>query len=392
MKLFQSLLVAPATLGLLAPIAVTANTINLADVSTYSSSEEVESISEFKTAEELAVTKSRVDGLEARFNNFEAGSFSETTTASFSADMYLGAVDGGDFDANTIGAQEDSAVMTGYSFQIDLKTTFTGEDSLDISIDAGNSGTTGVAEFDGNTAGDGLTVDGVSYTFPLGDKTTVMVGDNKDGSALFTTACAYGGPSNTLDDCGNVNAGITNGGAMLGASYDFGTGFTAAIGYAGPETGIMTKESLDAYGLNVAYTGDNYGVSLTYGISEFTSNVTGLVDDTYTAFNGYYTPENFPSISVGYEIGDIGGATADVDENISFFVGLNWDEVGPGSAGIALGHSTRESSDEKYMYEAYYSYPINDGMTVTPLVFIKENSTTGVDNETGLMVKTSFSF
>ena len=72
MKLFQSLLVAPATLGLLAPIAVTANTINLADVSTYSSSEEVESISEFKTAEELAVTKSRVDGLEARFNNFEA--------------------------------------------------------------------------------------------------------------------------------------------------------------------------------------------------------------------------------------------------------------------------------------------------------------------------------
>ena len=44
------------------------------------------------------------------------------------------------------------------------------------------------------------------------------------------------------------------------------------------------------------------------------------------------------------------------------------------------------------MYEAYYSYPLNDGMTVTPLVFVKENSTTGVDDETGLMVKTSFSF
>ena len=55
-----------------------------------------------------------------------------------------------------------------------------------------------------------------------------MVGDNTDGSALFTTACVYGGPSNTLDDCGNVNAGITNGGAMLGASYDFGNGVTAA--------------------------------------------------------------------------------------------------------------------------------------------------------------------
>ena len=95
MKLFKSLLVAPATLGLLAPMTATANELNLKDVSGYSSSEEVQNISEFNPAEELAVTNSRVDGLEARLNNFEAGSFSETTTASFSADMYLGAVTGG---------------------------------------------------------------------------------------------------------------------------------------------------------------------------------------------------------------------------------------------------------------------------------------------------------
>ena len=108
--------------------------------------------------------------------------------------MYLGSVDGGDFDTATAGAQEDSAVMAGYSFQIDLNTSFTGEDSLDISLDAGNAGTTGIAEFDGNaTATDSVVVDGVSYTFPLGDKTTVIVGDNTDGSALFTTACVYGG-------------------------------------------------------------------------------------------------------------------------------------------------------------------------------------------------------
>ena len=28
---------------------------------------------------------------------------------------------------------------------------------------------------------------------------------------LYTTACVYGGPSNTLDDCANVNAGFTGG-------------------------------------------------------------------------------------------------------------------------------------------------------------------------------------
>ena len=110
MKLFKSLLVAPAALGLLAPMSATANELNLAEVSGYSSSEEVENISEFYP-QELAVTNSRVDGLEVRINEIEAGSFSETTTASFSADFFLGAVDGGDQDATTAGVQEDDAVM-----------------------------------------------------------------------------------------------------------------------------------------------------------------------------------------------------------------------------------------------------------------------------------------
>ena len=389
MKLFKSLLVAPATLGLLAPLSATANELNLADVSSYSSSEEVENIAEF-SPKELAITNSRVDGLEARMNDFEAGSFSETTTASFSADMYLGSVDGGDFDTNTNKPDEQSSTMAGYSFQIDLNTSFTGEDSLDVSIDAGNSGGTGTVEFDGNSSGDTLMVDGVSYTFPVGSSTTVMVGDNTDGSALFTTACAYGGPSNTLDDCGNVNAAITNGGAMVGASYDFGTGFTAAVGYAGNEAEVMTDEGLDAYGLNAAYTADNYGVSLTYGVVETAAGI----EDTFTAINGYYTPEGFPSISAGYEFGEDGSVTGTDDALTSFFVGLTWDEIGPGSAGVAMGTKTPtvEGTDEQYMYEAYYSYPLNDGMTITPLVFVKENSASGIDDETGLMVKTSFSF
>ena len=150
----------------------------------------------------------------------------------------------------------------------------------------------------------------------------------------------------------------------------------------------MTEESLDAYGVNVAYTADSYGLSLTYGLIESSTTE----EDTYTALNGYYTPEGLPSISVGYEVGDIGGAADGVDENTSFFVGLTWDEVGPGSAGIALGHSTREGSDEEYMYEVYYDYPVNDGMTITPLLFIQENATAGSDDTTGAMVKTSFSF
>jgi len=382
MKLFKSLLVAPATLGLLAPMSATANEVTISD---------------FTPAEELAITNSRVDGLEARMNNFEAGSFSETTTASFSADFAIGAVDGTGISTGITDGQE--AIEAYYGFQIDLNTSFTGEDSLDISIDAGNAGGS-ATEFDLNggvttaastTTTDILNVDGVSYTFPVGGA-TVMVGDNTDGSALFSTACTYGGPSNTLDDCGNVNAAFVGGGTMIGASYDFENGFTTAIGYAGggsTTSGLMTKEGLDAYGINAMYTGDNYGVSVSYALVEATTTT----DDTYTAVNAYWSPEGFPSVSVGYEWGIDDSEPATEDGLTSYFVGVE-SEVGPGTLGAALGTKTPTTEDgtEQLMYEAYYSYPVNDGMTITPLVYIKENTTAGTPDETGILVKTSFSF
>ena len=371
MKLFKSLLVAPATLGLLAPLSATANEVTIND---------------FNPAEELAITNSRVDGLEARLNNFEAGSFSETTTASFSTDFAIGAVDG--YGATTALPDGNQTLQAVYGFQIDLNTSFTGEDSLDVAIDGGNAIAGPLEEFDLNGTSDALTVDGVSYTFPVGGLTAI-VGDNTDGSALFTTACVYGGPSNTLDDCGNVNAGITNGGAMAGASYDFGNGFSAAVGYAGPETGIMTKGSMDAYGGNVAYTADNYGLSVTYGLLE----TAATTENTYTALNGYYSFDNGLNVSAGYEIGDIGGAAATADESINYFVGVNG-EIGAGELGAALGTSGGqiEGQTEELMYEVYYSYPVNDGMTITPLVYVKEQAATTTPDQTGIMVKTSFSF
>ena len=390
MKLFKSLLVAPATLGLLAPMSANATEVNLKEISNYSDVESIEFTNSFNNDDSsldqlLAGGEGLVDG-----SSSYDGSFSETTTASFSADFYLGSEDTSSTETSTGVATDndlDDSIMAGYSFQIDLNTSFTGEDSLDISIDAGNAGAAGIVEYGGNSGGDKLSVDGVAYTFPVGGA-TVFVGDNSDGSSLFTTACVYGGPSDTLDDCANVNAGITGGEIAAGASYDFGNGFTVATGMQTSQE-VLTEESLDGIALNAAYTGENYGVSITYSSVE--SSITE--EDTATAFNAYYTPEGLPSISVGYETVDIGGAAASEDEKESVFAGLTWDEVGPGSLGVALGYSDIvEGTDEAYMYEAYYSYPVNDGMTITPLVFVKENTTAGQDDTTGVMVKTSFSF
>ena len=391
MKLFKSLLIAPATLGLLAPMSAIATEVNLNEISNYSDVESIELADSFDNDD--SGLNQLLAGGEGLVGDSHDGGFSETTTASFSADFYLGAEDTSYNETSGTGTATDNDfdddIVAGYSFQIDLNTSFTGEDSLDISLDAGNASASGIAEFDGNSGGDALTVDGVAYTFPVGGA-TVFVGDNSDGSSLYTTACVYGGPSNTLDDCANVNAGFTGGEVAAGASYDFGNGFTAATGMQTSTSGVLTEESLDSYGLNAAYIGESYGVSLTYGITQSSSTE----EDTSTALNAYYTPEGaFPSISVGYEITDIGGAATGVDEKESLFLGLTWDEVGPGELGLALGHSnTIEGDEEEYMYEAYYSYPINDGMTITPLVYVKEDSKPGADDATGVMVKTSFSF
>ena len=479
MKIFQSLLLAPAVLGIFSPISANATDINLEDLNSYSNSSQSvrftnnylniqpgdwahksikdlvmsrgcninvssKSLTRFEAAtivnsclgnvaevtiaekslinefsSEIALIRARLDGTDARMNEFEASSFSNTTVASFSADFAIGAVNGksvtvsggtGTFKANgdpdEDGTDEElnvvynkadeiksnEALSLDYGYQIDLTTSFTGEDSLDISIDAGQ-GT--LSELDLNSDGNSLVVDGIAYTFPLGDKATVFFGNSMDGSTLFNTACVYGGPTNTLDDCGNLNSALAVGlGTAAGASYDLGNGFTAAVGYEGQgatKSGIGTKEGLDAIAGQVAYSKDNFGFSVT--LAEIETSATD--NDTFTAFNAYYAPteSGFPSVSVGYELGDDGSAATTEDETSHYFIGLQWDEIGEGTLGIAAGTQTPviEDGDELMMYEAWYSYSINDGMTITPLVYTKDMPT-GSDDETGVMLKTSFSF
>ena len=402
MKLFQRLLVAPAALGLISPIAANATEINLNEISNYSDVESIELVNSFDSDQpNKNLLLAGGEGL-ADTDSYDGG-FSETTTASFSVDFAIGAVDGSGVTSTITDGTEQ--LQATYGFQIDLNTSFTGEDSLDISLDAGNANGT-LSEFDLNaeattststSAGDIVTVDGVSYTFPLGGA-TAFIGDNTDGSMLFTTACVYGGPSNTLDDCGNVTAGPTGGGLSIGAAYDFDNGFTTAFGAQFSETGIATDETDDIYALNAAYIADSYGVSITYANVE-----DGNDNDTYTAFNGYYSFDNGLSISAGYEIGDLDNALATVDETEAYFVGISG-EVGPGELGAAAGTvgvqtETATGIPDRMMYEIYYSYPVNDGMTITPLIYTKEageivsgSVVAGDQDETGIMVKTSFSF
>ena len=376
MKLFQQLLIAPAALGLLAPLSANASEVNLDAISNYSE-ENLEL--DANSFERKSLNNILLSGGEGLVDSSEfSGGFSETTTASFGVDFLVGAVDGSSNEAATFG----------YQMGIGLETSFTGEDSLSATIDIGGGTAGPIAATNGlnfDDTADALVLDGLTYTFPLGGA-TVMVGDSTDISAVYTGACAYSAFTDYMGNCGTGSSvGVAGKGVTAAASYAFDSGFSLAGGVSSQtilkegETsesipGILTEEGADVFGIEAAYSGDSYGISVAYSDDEGT---------TAWGINGTYAFD-FATLSAGIESVD-DGETAE-----GFFVGLSFAEVGPGSLDLGMGTTGnfKDSDPEYYIYEASYAYPINDGMTITPGVYIREGST----DETGFAVKTSFSF
>ena len=366
MKLFKSLLVAPATLGLLAPMSATANEITVND---------------FNSVEEISNVSLLLAGGEGLVDGSHDGGFSETTTASFSVDAAIGAIDG---DTTS------EATVFDYQFNIGLSTSFTGEDSLDIAID---SGSTQVSTNDNPMAfdtGAGLTVDGVTYSFPVGG-ISMIVGVDTDLSAAFTGACTYSAFTDYMSDCGTVNSiGSAGNGLTAAGSYAFDSGFSLAGAISGTndtdsatkeKVGLLTKEGTDSYGIEAAYTADSWGVSVAYVYDDNAA----AAETTTWGINGNYSFD-LADVSVGYETEETSGV-----DKTGYFLGLTFPEVGPGSVSLGAGTTKnfKDSETEYMIYEASYSYPVNDGLTITPGVFIEETSG---DDLTGIIVKSSFSF
>ena len=376
MKLFQQLLIAPAALGILAPLSASASEVNLDAISNYSNDNLEIEASSFEQKSLNNILLSGGEGL-VDSSGFDGG-FSETTTASFGVDFLVGAVDG---------SSTTEAATFGYQMGIGLETSFTGEDSLSATIDIGNGGgPIGAANgLNFDSTADALKLDGLTYTFPVGGA-TVMVGDSTDISAVYTGACAYSSFTDYMGNCGTGSSvGVGGKGVTAAVSYAFDSGFSLAGGISSEtvknegETnesvpGILTEEGADVFGIEAAYSADSYGISVAYSDDEGT---------TAWGINGTYAFD-FATLSAGVESVD-DGATAE-----GFFVGLSFPEVGAGSLDIGMGTTGnfKDSDPEYYIYEASYAYPLNDGMTITPGVYVREGST----DETGFAVKTSFSF
>ena len=125
------MLVATASLGLIAPIAAQASDVlNLDGMNDYKrSSKKSSSKKRFDHKTFVNQVNEELAGLEAQQNNFEAGSFSDTTTLDGKAVFTVGSLD-------TEGAKDGvtggytGKVLAEYMYQMNLNTSFNGDDNL----------------------------------------------------------------------------------------------------------------------------------------------------------------------------------------------------------------------------------------------------------------------
>jgi len=448
MKLFQRLLVAPAALGLMAPIAVNAAELDLSGVSEYSEqNQEVQSFSDVyptdwafqaltKLAEthrcnvsiptetisryeaaallnkclgviasdlnkeerrlidefsaELAEIKGRTDDITAGVGEFEAGSFSSTTVMGGSAAFTLGSVtDGGTADTS-------DALSLNYAYGIDLNTSFRGSDSLYFGIEAGNaSASEPMGSFDSAVASsDALQVASAFYTFSVGDLEIIAGPLLDQDDVIAATGSVYSGAYR--HDALPFSVAGDETGAGGAVKFLNERGFTASVSHIAVDgkdalRGFASGDGSDVTTFSAGYNGDGFGFGAVVASND------GDNGDGYDTIGAgvYYQPESIPaSISVAYDYkdpeGNNEGSTAD---RTDFFIGVEY-EAGPGVVGIA--YTTTDVDDgptyDQVGYEIVYAYNVNDNITVTPGLFYVEETTANKQDDSGVFVETSFSF
>jgi len=338
MKLFQRLLVAPAALGLMAPVAANADT-----------------------------------------------AFSSTTTLSGSAYFTVGSVsDGGEGD-------DQEELYMQYAYGLDLNSSFTGEDLFYAGIEAGNASGP-LAEMDSAVeGGNSLNVHSLFYSFPVGEL-EVTAGPLVDqDDVLAATTSAYSGTfrlgAMPFSEAGNET------GPGIAVSYGNDNGFVASVSFIAVDgddstVGIGADDGDDVATFTLGYNSEDgsWGGGLVLATNDGEAGTNG-----YDTFGGgiFYSPESIDAtISVAYDTTDPENGSDESD----LFIGIDY-EVGPGTLSAAYnttdvdGNSDADSTG----FEVSYTYAINDSVTITPGFFTVEDTSAG-DDDSGVVVETAFSF
>jgi len=414
MKLFQRLLVAPAALGLMAPLAANA------DISPVSNESDLSS----------EVIQARVDGVESQLGEIMAGQFSSTTKMSGKAAFILGYVD----DDNETNTDE----ITGeYMYQLNMNTSFTGEDNLYTRIKTGN-----VADHFADTAqgtylsatnknGDALKVDKLWYQFPVGDSLQVWIGPKIENYYMLASApsiykpvlkqFALGGNGSAYGSSTSPGFGV----AWTQETEDPSAGrwavsanYTSKDGdHSGSDEGMFGEKTTNFVMTKVEYGTPQWQVSLATsfkenGASDYDGYFHSALADhngdiTAYALRAYWQPEesgSIPSIQLGYDTAEMDNPSAgEAEETAGWMVGLGWKDlfIDGNRAGIALGSRMAatdikgggsDPAEDNSVWEAYYTFKVNDGVSVTPAIFGGSDVEVDGKDYTGAVLLTEFRF
>jgi len=450
MKLFQQLLVAPAALGLMAPLAANAAEVNIQDVVNYASPEQqqvtttaqfsdvvpgdwaytaLQNLSEtygcvdnaytqnlksgqaltrYEAASlvnacldgglmasgqglspdaarltqefgsEMAILKGRVDGLEYRLNEFNAGQFSSTTLMSGNAVFTVGAVD------NSTAGQSLHSI---YAYGIDLSTSYTGKDSLDVGIIAGNHNNEPLSALESaeNTT-NRLEIDTLSYTFPVNDFTVTAGPLMEQDEVVSATLSTYS--DNFLINAQPYSLNRAEKGPGVGATYFFNNDWNASLSFVAADgadgaTGMFTREGDDNFTASLGYDGETWGGGFVYSGGDDNGGDAGY--DAW-GYGIYWNPEgNYPTFSFAFDTEDNEGAA----DNEAWTIALDYDGWGPGTLSTAY-QQVDNDTDTLATYEVYYNWEVADGISVQPGIFTNEIA--GADDEFGVAVETFFKF
>ena len=425
MKLFQQMLVAGATLSLMAPIATQASdVVNLEEMSNYSRSRKKKSLKfDSRTfinqvSEDIANLNGRVDGLEVRQNEYEAGGFSDTTTLDGKAVFSLMGTDFAKADST-----QSEAVVGMYMYQMNLNTSFTGDDNLYIRLKAGNhtghstTKTYGTYLSAAKGGSDALGVDKIWYTFPYRENHTFWVGPKIENYYMHATTPSIYKPVTkqfTLGGNGDAYAASTNAGA--GWAYKFDNGIALSTNFVSQNnaasTGLWTNESATSWATQAGYTTNQWSISAilnnkyngwgdSYYHSGNHSPASGGDNLAAVGLRSWWRPTDtgtiVPSISLGYDTSSHLDAPDSSDKTTAWFAGFNWQDAFQvdDRVGIAFGQPTLNEAEttDPFAFEMYYSFKVNDSMTVTPAYFANSSrSGTGGDDVSGVVLNTEFKF
>ena len=419
------MLVAGASLSLIAPIAAQASdVVNVEEINSYvRSTKKNSSRLDSKTfinevSEDIANLKGRVDGLEVRQNEFEAGGFSDTTTLEQKAVFGLMAT-----DHSLVKADGTDSLAAAYQYTMNLNSSFTGDDNLYVRLRSGNghgnftTKTFGTYLSMGSGYADALSVDKIWYTFPVGDNNTVWIGPKIENYYMHGTTPSIYKPVTkqfTLGGNGDAYGASTDSG--FGWAYKADNGFAVSSNVVskqnGTTNGLFTNQSKQSWATQAGYTTDQWSVSAilnqkyngwTDGYYESAGHTpsSGVTNFSAVGLRTWWRPletgSAVPSISLGYDTTSHDGAPQASNNSTAWFAGLTWQDMfqADDRIGLAFGQPTTNEDEtvDPFAYEAYYEFKANDSITITPTVFggSDRNGTAG-DDIFGAVLQTTFKF